>query len=41
MTVAKKEEALEVLREQHKSVLERCSHLEKMLENQRRNLLLK
>ncbi|KAL0272688.1 UNVERIFIED_CONTAM: hypothetical protein PYX00_005560 [Menopon gallinae] len=41
ITVAKKEEALEVLREQHKSVLERCAHLEKMLENQRKNLLLK
>lgn len=41
MTVSKKEEAIEVLRDQHRAALERCSHLEQMLENQRRNLLLK
>lgn len=40
-TIRKKDEALEAQKEQCKVALERCSHLKQMLDNQRKNLLLK
>jgi hypothetical protein len=41
VAVAKRDETIQRLKSQHESALERCSHLEELLEQQRRDFLLK
>jgi hypothetical protein len=41
LAVAKKDETIRKLKSQYKSALERCSYLEELLEQQRREFILK
>ncbi|KAJ4445587.1 hypothetical protein ANN_12268, partial [Periplaneta americana] len=41
LAIAKKEDTIQKLKLQHKSALERCCHLEELLDQQRRDFLLK
>jgi hypothetical protein len=41
LVVAKRDEIIQTLKSQYESALERCSHLEELLEQQRRDFLLK
>jgi hypothetical protein len=41
LVVAKRDETIQNLKSQYESALERCSHLDELLEQQRRDFLLK
>jgi len=41
LAVAKKDETIQKLKSQYESALERCSYLEELLEQQRRDFILK
>jgi len=41
LAVAKKDETIQKLKSQYESALERCSYLEELLEQQRRDFMLK